>query len=349
MTVSLAAIVILAGGRRAEPVHSEFKGASGGISLRSYAPSDGQVSSEPSGHKNRKRKIPVILDTDIGDDIDDTWALGMVLRCPDFDVKLVVGDHGKPLYRAALIAKFLETVGRTDVAVRIGLDVEIHHTHRNQGQWVRDYSLAKYPGPVYLDGLQAIIDTIMDSSGPVTVIAVGPLPNIAAALQREPQIARKARFVGMHGSVRRGYGGKKEIDAEYNVRANPRACQTVFTAPWEMTITPLDTCGIVSLRGGKYEKVRDSKDPVAAAVIENYRIWCKGNSHQPDSKSSVLFDTVAVYLAHSTDFVQIENLNIRVTDDGYTRIDPAARSLKVATEWKDLAAFEDLLVAWLTR
>ena len=41
-------------------------------------------------------KIPVILDTDIGDDIDDTWALGFLLRSPEFDVKLVVGDHFSP-------------------------------------------------------------------------------------------------------------------------------------------------------------------------------------------------------------------------------------------------------------
>src|SRR5262245_42941420 len=65
--------------------------------------------------------IPVIFDTDIGDDIDDTWALGFLLRCPELDVRLVVGDNGKSEYRAKLIAKFLETAGRSDVAVGIGL------------------------------------------------------------------------------------------------------------------------------------------------------------------------------------------------------------------------------------
>jgi inosine-uridine nucleoside N-ribohydrolase len=38
---------------------------------------------------------PVILNTDIGDDIDDTWALGLLLKCPELDVKLVVGDFGR--------------------------------------------------------------------------------------------------------------------------------------------------------------------------------------------------------------------------------------------------------------
>ena len=53
--------------------------------------------------------------------------------------------------------------------------------------------------------MQAIIDTIMKSPRPVTVIAVGPVQNIAEALKREPRIAQRARFVGMHGSVRVGY------------------------------------------------------------------------------------------------------------------------------------------------
>ena len=69
------------------------------------------------------KKIPVILYTDIGDDIDDTWALGMLLRCPELDVKLVVSDYGKVQYRAKLLAKFLQVAGRTDIPVGLGLDV----------------------------------------------------------------------------------------------------------------------------------------------------------------------------------------------------------------------------------
>ena len=65
-------------------------------------------------------KIPVILDTDIGDDIDDTWALTMMLNSPELDVKLVIGDYGKPVYRGKILAKMLEAAGRTDVPVGLG-------------------------------------------------------------------------------------------------------------------------------------------------------------------------------------------------------------------------------------
>ena len=66
-----------------------------------------------------------------------------------------------------------------------------------QGAWVTDYKLSAYPGPVHQDGVGAIIDTIMGSSEQVTLICIGPVPNIAAALERELRIAQRARFVGM--------------------------------------------------------------------------------------------------------------------------------------------------------
>ncbi|MCX6901381.1 MAG: nucleoside hydrolase [Verrucomicrobia bacterium] len=298
-------------------------------------------------------KIPVILDADIGDDIDDTWALGLLLKSPELDVKLVVGDYGRAEYRARLLAKFLERAGRSDVAVGVGLDIGPKGDGRQAG-WLKDYSLKSYPGKVYADGVQALIDTIMKSERPMTLICIGPVPNIAEALRREPRIAERARFVGMHGSVRVGYGGSQKIAAEWNVKADPKSCQKVFTAPWEMTITPLDTCGLIHLTGEKYRKVRDSKAPVAAAIIENYRLWAaaqkkKDQPSAAESRSSTLFDTVAVYLVFAQQFCAMETIGLRVSDDGFTLIEPGAKQVRFAASWKDLGAFEDLLVERLTK
>lgn len=296
-------------------------------------------------------RIPVILDTDIGDDIDDTWALGLLLKSPELDLKLVVGDRGAAQYRARLLAKLLERAGRSDVPVGVGLDLEPHEDGR-QAAWVKDYDLKKYPGKVHADGVQALIDTIMKSKKPVTLICIGPVPNIAEALKREPRIAKKARFVGMHGSVRVGYGGDKKPAPEWNVKCNPKACQAVFIAPWDMTITPLDTCGLVALTGEKYRRVRDSYDRIAADIIANYRLWAAADPKSPadmaDTRSSTLFDTVAVYLAVRQDLCVMEKLGIRVTDDGMTVIDPQAKQINVATGWKDLGGFENFLVERLT-
>jgi inosine-uridine nucleoside N-ribohydrolase len=304
------------------------------------------LSASAAEPKPAGKSIPVIFDTDIGDDIDDTWALGLLLKCPELDLKLVVGDYGKAPYRAKLLAKFLQTAGRTDVPVGVGLDIN-PRGEAGQAEWVKDYDLKSYPGKVHADGVQALIDTILRSPEPITLICIGPLPNIAAALEREPRIAQRARFVGMHGSVRLGYSGNKTVAAEWNVKADPKACQKVFTAPWDMTITPLDTCGLVTLDGERYARVRDSRDPIASAIIQNYRFWSK-KSETAERRSSVLFDCVAVYLATSQDLCRMERLGLRVTDDGFTRIDDKAKVVTAATEWKSLDGFRDFLVNRLT-
>jgi len=293
---------------------------------------------------------PVILATDIGDDIDDTWALGFLLKSPELDLKLALGEYGKNQYRAKLLAKFLQTVDHASVPIGMGMDIE----PRGEGglaAWIKDYDLGSYAGKIHQDGVQALIDTVMRSPETVTVISIGPMPNVAAALVREPRIAQRARLVGMYGSVRLGYDGSKTVSAEWNVKAAPASCQKAFTAPWEITITPLDTCGLVTLKGERYQRVRDSRDPICSTIIENYRIWSKANKAPDDTaeqRSSVLFDTVAVYLAITHDLCRMERLGIRVTDDGFTRIDDQAKQMEVATEWKSLDGYRDFLVNRLT-
>lgn len=311
-----------------------------------------------------RKSIPVIFDTDIGGDIDDTWALALLVQSPEFDVKLVTTAVGDTPAKAKIVAKFLETVGRTDIPVGIG--VQQNKNGHRQTAWTKDYKLSSYPGTIHRDGVQAIVDTIMNSSQPVKVVAVGPLPNVAAALEREPRIARKAEFVGMHGSIRKGYGGSAKVSAEYNVRADVKAIRKVFAAPWKVTITPLDTCGIVQLKGQKYQKVLKRDSLLTRALMENYRAWYKYPIVQKNkdlseaevnkrvdqkvnSSSTTLFDTVGIYLAMSTDLVKMEKLPVKVTDDGYTKIDKNAKVISCATEWKDLGAFEDFLVERLTK
>jgi len=289
--------------------------------------------------------IPVILDTDIGDDIDDAWALALMLRSPELDLKLVVTDWGDTVGRARIVAKLLDAAERTDVPIGIG--VRLSDTVGRQAPWAADYDLARYPGTVHEDGVGALIDTIMGAPKPMTLVCIGPNPNIAAALGREPRIAERARFVGMYGSIRKGYGGRRQIDAEWNVRASPADCRKVFTAPWEMTITPVDTCSLVVLRGEKYRAVRDSSDPLARALVASYRVWAQGTDYDPEVQSSVLYDTVAAYLAFREDLVVMEDLPIRVTDDGFTRVEEGAKIIRCATAWRDLGAFEDLLVVRL--
>ncbi len=303
---------------------------------------------------NENQKIAVILDTDIGADIDDLWALLLMLKSPEFDIKLIVSSTGDTTARAKIIAKTLALAGRTDIPIGIGvLDSRMKNYMLD---WVKDYDLKSYPGTIYQDGVKSLIDTINSSSEPITLIDIGPLPNIAAALDRDPGIAAKVDFVGMYGSIRSGYTGQKRVHPEYNIQCFLPEAQKTFAAPWKsMTITPLDTCGVVVLEGEKYQTILNHDDPLTQALIEAYRIWIANpelpletTPNMADLKTTTLFDTVAIYLALSTDLVKMETLGIRVDDEGCTRIDRKARKIRCATAWKDLDGFEDWLIERLT-
>jgi inosine-uridine nucleoside N-ribohydrolase len=293
-------------------------------------------------------KTPVILDTDIGDDIDDTWALAMLLKSPELAPKLITTTCGKAEYRGKLIAKLLTVAGRTDIAV--GLGAGGHKGTGGQQPWVEDFRLKDYRGTVHQDGVAAIIDLITRSPEPVTVISLGPSHTLAAVLKRSPEIARKANFIGMQGSVFKGYGGGPVLP-EYNVKVNVPAAQTVLSAPWKQTtITPLDTCGLVTLSGERFQKLLKSEDPLVKALMENYRIWAKKKQVGDLKASSVLFDTVAVYLAYSDrPLVKFQTLSISVDNEGFTKVDPHGRTMSVATDWTDLGGYGDLLVKTLTQ
>ena len=104
-----------------------------------------------------------------------------------------------------------------------------------------------------------------------------------------------------------------------NVKVDVPASQAVFSAPWDMTITPLDTCGKVVLRGDRYAAVLRSGSPIARAVMEHYKAWVLYlSSRKTDMdpleftrESSILFDTVAVSLAIDDRFLNMETLGIR--------------------------------------
>ncbi|HEV8244723.1 MAG TPA: nucleoside hydrolase [Polyangiaceae bacterium] len=298
--------------------------------------------------------IPVILDTDIGSDIDDTWALAQLLRCPELDLKLVLTATGDVRYRAGLTAKLLERAGRSDVPVGLGKDFgPMEDKARLQDAWLREYELERYPGKVIEDGVGALIDIVMNSPVPVTLIAIAPVPNLSLALEREPRIAERCRFVGMHGSIDCGFAPGSPPGVEYNVKCEIEGFRRVLAAPWQdLLLTPLDTCARATLTGDKYRSVWSrTDDPLVRSVIENYCLWAPRaswfNCDFFATGTSTLFDCVAVYLAYAEDLVEVESLGLSVADDGLTVRDPNGSKVRAAMRWKDLGAFEDHLVQTL--
>jgi inosine-uridine nucleoside N-ribohydrolase len=292
--------------------------------------------------------VPVIFDTDIGTDIDDTWALALILASPELDLRLVVTDTGDTRERARIAAKYLAAAGRDDVPIGIGVPGE-KPIPLPQGPWAEDYDLSAYKGTVHEDGVGAMIEEILASEGDLVLLAVGPVPNLGEALRREPSIANRVRVVAMSGSVDLGYVGSPKPSPEYNVVAAVDAAQALYRADWDLLIAPLDTAGQVQLKGPLYQRLLGSSRPSVVALLDGYRIWAPDfpwARHDPDSESSVLYDALAVALVFDPTLCRLEQVRLEVSEDGFTRRSAAGKPVTAALAWPEggREAFERFLV-----
>ncbi len=293
------------------------------------------------------KAIPVILDTDIGGDIDDTWALGMLLNSPELDPKMILTCTADTVYRSRLVCRFLDCVGRAEIPVGVGIRKQSDGPRERQKGWIEEYQLSDYPGTVFENGVGEAIRMI-EELDEVTIIAIGPLTNIAAICQSRPDLMPKCRLVAMLGSIEYAHRRAPGAIAEFNVCKDISAAQTVFAANWKnITITPLDTCGDIVLDGENYRRVLSSGETIPQCIIDNYRVWLGSNKETAEHTSSVLFDTVAVYLAFADDLLVMKPMQLIIDDAGYTRQSEHGRPVDVAIDWKSEESFNELLVTRL--
>ncbi len=145
-----------------------------------------------------------ILDTDIGDDIDDAFALALALRSPELRILGITTAFADTELRARLVDRYLAAVGRKDIPVAAGLPTP-HDNVFTQAVYARQEPERKYP-----DGVAFLLDQIRAHPGEITLIAIGPLVNVGEAIKRDPATFRKLkRVVMMGGSVYRGYGRRR--------------------------------------------------------------------------------------------------------------------------------------------
>jgi len=154
----------------------------------------------------------VIFDTDIGDDIDDAYALGFLLRSPEVRVLGVTTAFEDTHLRARLATRFLNSAGREDVPVYEGPKTA-GKSHFTQSQWAEGS-----PDRTYPDAIEFMLNTIRRDPGQITLVAVAPLTNVGALIAKDPKTFGKLkRVVLMGGSVAHGYGNKEQPDAEWNI------------------------------------------------------------------------------------------------------------------------------------
>jgi purine nucleosidase len=186
----------------------------------------------------------IILDCDPG--IDDALAIGFAVAAPEIElagITTVAGNVGlvKTTANALAVASF---VGAGDVPVTAGCAAPLLRPALDAGHVHGDSGLggAVLPPSARLaaeeHATDFIIDTLAAAPGEITLVATGPLTNIALALRRQPQLADWVRdFVIMGGSASRG---NVTPAAEYNIWADPEAAAIVFAAGWTVRMIGLD-------------------------------------------------------------------------------------------------------------
>ena len=279
----------------------------------------------------RQARSKVVLDTDIGTDIDDGWALGYALKSPIFElVGVTVTDADTP-GRARLACKLLHRVGRTDVPVAVGRQTPAVPPDRIDYQfaWAEDFQGYK---PVATPAVEFLADMIRRNPGQITIIAVGPLQNIGDLVRQYPDVVPLVkRVVLMSGSIGPNAWSSSPM-AEWNVKLAIPEAQAVYAADWPLTIVPLDSTTYVRLEDREREALRKAGTPLVIALEALLRLW----ADLPTSRMT-LHDQLALAEAQHPGrfFARCEPMPLRADDQGYTRVDAAnGRPVAVCLEPK---------------
>ena len=257
------------------------------------------------------------------------------------DVKLIVTCADNTTARAKIAAKLLTIGGRDDVPLGIGTPNE-NVTNHTLWEWAKDFSLSDYKGGVYENGVDQMAKIILSSETVVDILALGPMTNFPLLLQKYPDVVKKARIRAMAGSIYRGYGNSTTPTKEYNVKMCPHCFNAVLHAKWAVTLAPLDTGGVASLIPENLQDLITGSNAWSFGLNAHTLFWCtKGviPCHL-DVATVLLPDIVATLLTlpNVADFVDLEERNLVVTDEGYVKINNTnGVPTQVALYWKENA------------
>jgi len=281
----------------------------------------------PAAQQPRNSKV--IFDTDIGDDIDDAYALGFLLRSPEIKVLGVTTAFGDTHLRARLATRFLNAAGRGDVPVFEGPKT-IAKSDFTQRKWAEGS-----PDQAYPDAIGFILDAIRRNPGEITLVSVAPLTNVGALIERDPKTFHKLkRVVIMGGSVEHGYGNKVQPDAEWNIENDIPAAKALFISGVPLYVMPLDSSQI-PLEPSRQSELFGKKTGMTMALEELTAEWSAATNH----KTPTLFDAVAAAYAVEEEICPTTAMRIEVDSKGFTRKVDGVANANVCLQSKPSAFF----------
>lgn len=319
----------------------------------------------------------VILDTDIGDDIDDAFALALLLHSPEVKLLGVTTAFGDTELRARLVNRYLQAVGQMKIPVVAGVPTKANNvfTQRAYAEQMRGelpsdvcvqrlLSISQAPVPTrerdrydecekgLRDAPGFILSQIRVHPGQITLISIGPLFNVQAAIARDPETFRKLkRVVIMGGSIYRGYdGGNAGANAppspEWNIRCDPGGLRALLGSGVPVFMMPLDSTQI-RLTPQDLSALFSHGSPLTDQLTLLYHQWAKPDTSRNTKTDTwqmpTLYDPVAATYAIRPDICPAKLMRIEVDDKGFTRPVSGAPNAQVCLK-SDEKAFLDFLL-----
>ena len=268
------------------------------------------------------QRIPIIFDTDIGDDIDDALALALALQSPELDVRAVTTVVDDTERRTRLAWKQLGIYNRKDIPVATGASEPlldpVRTTRARQFEVLTPQDRA--PTAAHRRAADLIIETLLASPEKLTLVPVGPLTNIALALKTEPAIKAKIERIVIMG------GAFEMLTPEYNIRRDRVAAEIVFRSGVPITAVGLDVTTKCKLQAADIDRLRAANNPASAFLVRLIELWQNGRSDQYPT----LHDPLAVAVSFLPTLVETRLGGVQVETNstltnGITVFTPADR------------------------
>jgi len=257
-------------------------------------------------------RTKIILDTDIGDDIDDAFALALALSSPELEIVGITTAWGDTHLRARLVDRFLTATQHQSISVAEGIPTK-SKTPFTQARWAQ----AGPDNQAHPQAVDFLLRTIRQSPGELTLVAIGPLTNVGAAIHQDAAAFRMLkRVVLMGGSIRRrygdlGYAPDRGPEPEYNIYSDIPAAQKLFASGVPIFVMPLDSTQL------KLDEVRrallfSAATPLSNALAALYYQW--------GQQTPTLFDVMPVAFIVDPTLCPAQPMHIDVDQEGYTRV-----------------------------
>ena len=216
--------------------------------------------------------LPVLLDTDVGTDVDDAIAIALLLASPELDLRAVTTVSGDARLRGRIAKKLLTLAGHANVPVAAGIEAPVLGQrsflwlgHEGQGIIAADEQLPL----VAAHAVDVLIETVRRDHP--HVVAIGPLSNLAVAIRKEPAIVGAIPHLTVMGGTLGRSGAT--LPVEYNLCSDAEAAQLVLSAGIPTTLVPLDVTSQVALTSAELSVLRGARSRVAKVLAAAMDIW----------------------------------------------------------------------------